>query len=310
LLPAPSSLQQAFVETARRLREAGIETPELDARLLLCHAADLSHEAAIARAGETLRPEAAARLDRAITRRLKREPVARITGSREFYGREFRLGPAALDPRPDTETLIEAALAIVEERAARDRPLTLLDLGTGTGCILLTLLAELPRARGIGTDISQAALALAATNARRLGVAPRAAFIAADWLDGISGTFDLIVANPPYLAASEIESLAPEVSAYDPRLALDGGEDGLDAYRRIAAGAPRALAANGRLIVEIGAGQAEAVKEIFAAAGLVFAKLRHDLSGRARVVVAGPDLGRAKLPRLGKKPLGKAPCSG
>jgi release factor glutamine methyltransferase len=287
-MPEPVTFKQAFVSAARVLRQAGMETPELDARLLLCHAAGLSHETAIARASEALRPETAARLEQALARRLEHEPVSRITGTREFYGRYFAIGPEALDPRSDTETLIEAALAHAEARGGRDEPLSLLDLGTGTGCILVTLLAELPRARGLGTDVSQAALALAATNAERLGVAARAAFLAADWFDGIEGRFDLILANPPYLAAGEIAGLSPEVSAYDPHLALDGGPDGLDAYRRIAAGAPRRLAEQGSLIVEIGPTQAGAVAEIFAAAGLEFKRLCHDLGGRPRVIVAGP----------------------
>jgi release factor glutamine methyltransferase len=287
-MPEPATLDRAFLSAARSLREAGMETPELDARLLLCHAAGLSHEAYIARSGDTLRPEAAARLEQALARRLTHEPVSRILGTREFYGRAFSLGPETLDPRADTETLIEAALADIEARGGRDEPLKLLDLGTGTGCILLTLLAELPQARGLGTDLSQAALALAAANAVRLGLFPRASFIAADWLDFIDGTFDLIVSNPPYLASGEIEGLAAGVSAYDPRLALDGGLDGLDAYRRVAAGARARLAENGRLMVEIGAGQVEAVREIFADSGLEILRLCHDLGDRPRVIVAGP----------------------
>lgn len=286
-MPEAVTYNQAFVAVAGALRRAGIETPELDARLLLCHAAGLNHEAYIARAGETLRPETAARLDRALTRRLKREPVSRILGTREFYGRQFEIGPEALDPRPDTETLIEAALALVDAGGGRDLPLTLLDLGTGTGCILVTLLAELPQARGLGTDISQDALALARANAERLGVSARASFIAADWLDGIDGKFDLILSNPPYLASGEIAGLAADVSAYDPHLALDGGADGLDAYRQIAEGARRALAEEGRLLVEIGAGQVASVTKIFTAAGLELAGIGHDLAGRPRVVVGG-----------------------
>jgi release factor glutamine methyltransferase len=287
-MPEPVTFKQAFASAARVLRQAGMETPELDARLLLCHAAGLSHETAIARASEALRPEAATRLEQALARRLEHEPISRITGTREFYGRQFAIGPEALDPRPDTETLIEAALAIAEARGGRDQPLTLLDLGTGTGCILVTLLAELPRARGLGTDLSRAALALAAANAERLGVALRATFLAADWLDGVEGRFDLILANPPYLASAEIAQLAADVSAYDPHPALDGGPDGLDAYRRIAARARAMLAERGRLIVEIGPSQAGAVREIFAAAGLEFKRLCHDLGGRPRVIVAGP----------------------
>ena len=287
----PVTLTKAFAGAASALRRAGIDTPELDARLLLCHALGLSHEASIAKAGDRLDQAALVRLGAAVERRLKREPVARITGVREFYGRSFLLDPHALDPRPDTETLIEAALALIDERGWRGRPLNLLDLGTGTGCILITLLAELPCARGVGTDLSAGALALAAANAECLGVAARASFVAADWLDGIDGTFDLILSNPPYLTSGEIAGLADEVSVYDPMRALDGGPDGLDAYRRIAARAAEILAADGRLLVEIGAGQASPVCAIFRAAGLTLDQAQgppRDLAGRPRVVVAGP----------------------
>lgn len=289
-MPEPVTLKQAFVGAADVLREAGIATPELDARLLLCHAAGLSHEAYVAGAGGPVQPATLARFGTAIDRRLKREPVARITGTREFYGRGFTIAPPALDPRPDTETLIEAALALVERRGWRDQTFSLLDLGTGTGCILVTLLAELPCAQGLGTDLSPSALALAAANAARLGVGLRAAFMVADWLDGIDGKFDLVLSNPPYLASGEIAGLAPEVAAYDPMLALDGGPDGLDAYRRIAAGAPKVLTGGGQLLVEIGAGQAAQVSDIFRAAGLKLDQsqpIGRDLAGRPRVVAGG-----------------------
>lgn len=289
VLPAPCSIRQAFIETARVLRQAGIETPELDARVLLCHAARLSHEAYIARAREALPEDAARRLESAIARRLKREPVARITGAREFYGRLFILGQDTLEPRPDTETLIAAALDIVSDKGWLERPIRLLDLGTGSGSILVTLLAELPLASGIGTDLSLGALAIAAANARAHGVAPRAAFAAADWLDGITGKFDLVLANPPYIATGAIAGLAAEVAAYDPRLALDGGADGLDAYRAIAARAREVLAEDGCLLVEIGAGQGKDVAAILARAGLEpeGRGSRPDLASRPRVVVAG-----------------------
>ncbi len=216
--------------------------------------------------------------------------MSRITGAREFYGRRFLVDPHALDPRPDTESLIEGALELVERNGWRKRPLELLDLGTGTGCILITLLAELPQATGLGTDISSGALALAAANARRLGVADRTSFIAGDWLEAIAGEFDLILANPPYLAASEIAPLSKEVAEFDPRRALDGGRDGLDAYRRIAARAGQVLAPTGRILVEIGATRAEAVAGILRGAGLRLDEaqgIRPDLAGRPRSVMAG-----------------------
>jgi release factor glutamine methyltransferase len=284
----PDSVRQAFVETASVLREAGIETPELDARLLLCHAAALTHESFVARAGEALQSEAAVRLEALVRRRASREPISRITGTREFYGRSFLVDESALDPRPDTETLIEAALALIEKTGRWEEPLRLLDLGTGTGCILLTLLDALPKARGLGTDLSPAALRLAEANARRLGVADRASFLASDWLDAIHGEFDLIVSNPPYIASGEIKRLAPEVAHHDPYLALDGGPDGLEAYRRIAAGAARLLAPKGAILVEIGASQAPAVAGLLHDGGFLVANdgPSFDLGGRPRVVVA------------------------
>lgn len=283
------SLQQAFAAAAQSLRRAGVETAELDARLLLCHAAGLTHESYLARAREALAPEVAARLDSSVRRRAAHEPVSRITGTREFYGRSFLVDKSVLDPRPDTETLIEAALALIEANGGRERPWTLLDLGTGTGCILLTLLAELPMARGIGTDVSLDALSLAAANARRLGVANRASFLASDWCEAIAGEFDLVLSNPPYIASCEIGSLAPDVACYDPLVALDGGKDGLDAYRRIAAGAARRLRPGGKILVEIGASQAHDVAELLSRGGFLVENdgIRLDLGGRPRVVVAG-----------------------
>jgi release factor glutamine methyltransferase len=180
------------------------------------------------------------------------------------------------------------ALAVIEKTGRREEPLRLLDLGTGTGCILLTLLAELPKARGLGTDLSSAALRLAEANASRLGVAGRASFLASDWLDAIHGEFDLIVSNPPYIASGEIKRLAPEVAHHDPYLALDGGADGLRAYRRIAAGAARLVAPKGAILVEIGASQAPAVAGLLRDGGFLVENdgPGFDLGGRPRVVVA------------------------
>jgi release factor glutamine methyltransferase len=283
------TLEAARGAATRALREGGIATPALDARLLLCHAAGLSHEALITRNREGLNAEVAAQLASFVARRLQGEPVSRIRGVREFYGRDFRVDGDTLDPRPDTETLIAAALELVSRSGWQRRPLKLLDLGTGSGCILLTLLAELPQAQGVGTDRCEGALRLAAENARRLGLAARARFIGADWLEGVGGRFDLIVSNPPYIASAEIAGLAPEVAAFDPRAALDGGVDGLDAYRRIAEKARAALAPGGRIVVEIGPSQAEAVSGLFRAAGLTVQgdDLRLDLAGRPRCVLAG-----------------------
>lgn len=277
------SFSQAHIAAARLLRQAGIETPELEARLLLCHATGLSHEAYVAALNDALAPDAAARFGAFVERRLAGEPVSRIIGVREFYGRPFRIDASTLDPRPDTETLIEAALAMVD----RETPLDILDLGAGTGCILITLLAELPEASGIGIDKSLPALERARANAQVLGVGDRARFIAGDWLDAVSGVFDLVVANPPYLSAADMAEFAPEVRDHDPWPALDGGPDGLSAYRRIAPGLRKALRPGGFALFEIGHTQAEAVSGLLAGAGLAPEEAPwRDLAGRARVVAA------------------------
>jgi release factor glutamine methyltransferase len=297
------TLDAAHVAAARALRDRGLETPSLDARVLLCHATGLSHERLIAHGRDPLAPEAAARLAGYVTRRLKGEPVSRIKGVREFYGRDFRIDPHTLDPRPDTETLIGAALRTVAADGLAQRPMRVLDLGTGSGCILVTLLAELPLAEGTGTDTSACALRMAAENAARLGVGGRARFLAADWFEGLTGRFDLIVANPPYIASGEIEGLAREVAGHDPMRALDGGPDGLEAYRRIAARAGEFLGPGGHLLVEIGPSQAQAVLELFRAAGLIAEAdgVLFDLGGRPRCVQAeSPLRGRAEGRRPAK----------
>jgi release factor glutamine methyltransferase len=272
---------------ARRFREASMASPELDARLLLCHATGLSHEAYVAGINDVLAPDAAARFAAYLARRLAGEPVSRIIGTREFYGRPFRIDQSTLDPRPDTETLIEAALELVGRRGLRETPLRILDLGTGSGCILITLLAELPLATGLGIDKSLPALDIARANAQILGVGGRAGFVAGDWLEAVEGTFDLVVANPPYLSVADMAGLAPEVRDHDPIEALDGGPDGLSAYRRIVPGLGKALRPGGFALFEVGPDQAEAVLGLLAEA-------RHDagggeclwrdLAGRPRVV--------------------------
>jgi release factor glutamine methyltransferase len=301
------TLRGAFAGAAAMLRQAGVPTPELDARLLICHAAGVSHESYVARPDWELAPDAAAQLRRCIERRLDGEPVSRILGQREFWGRAFLVDRHTLDPRPDTETLIEVALGLVASQGLREQPLRLLDLGTGTGCILLTLLAELPNATGVGTDRSVPALALASANARRLGVDDRAAFLAGDWLEPVSGSFDLILANPPYVATGEIGRLPREVGAYDPWGALDGGTDGLDAYRRIAGGVRRALRPGGAILLEVGAEQADRVLSLLREAGLAIdgkACMWRDLGGRPRVVAA------REGGRLPSRPNGREPKKG
>jgi release factor glutamine methyltransferase len=272
---------------AGRLAAAGIATPRSDARLLVEGLAGVDRWADVREPDLALAPGDAARIEAAAARRLAREPVSRILGRRGFYGRDFAISPATLDPRPDTETLVSAALELVAERASQERPIRILDVGTGSGAILVTLLAELPRAVGLGSDISAEALEVAAENARRHGVADRAAWRTGRSLEGITEQFDLLVANPPYVATHEIAGLEPEVRVFDPPGALDGGPDGLDVYREIAAGLGRVVP-HGWVVVEVGAGQAAAVAEILAqgagsaARGAV--RSWRDLSGHERCV--------------------------
>jgi release factor glutamine methyltransferase len=270
---------------AQELRAAGTDSPELDARLLVAHALGLDHAALVTAGPRVLdrgEAEAIAALGR---RRLAREPLARILGLKEFWSLTLRIDAATLVPRPESETVVEAALAALDAAGARSRPLRIADLGTGSGALLLALLAELPHAFGVGTDTSLGALAVARGNARDLGQS-RAAFLACDMAAALCGPFDLIVANPPYIRSEDIAALAPEVRNFDPRSALDGGRDGLDCYRTIAATAPRLLAPGGAVVVEIGEGQAEPVSTLFSAAGLAGALPRPDLGGMPRALVA------------------------
>ncbi|CAM5430196.1 peptide chain release factor N(5)-glutamine methyltransferase [Frigidibacter albus] len=269
---------EALRAAVARLAAAGVAEAPRDARRLLAHAMGIGADRLLLHLGEALSPAAAVAFDRAVAARAARQPVSQITGSRLFWGRAFRVTRDTLDPRPETETLIAAAL---ERRFAR-----VLDLGTGTGCIVLTLLAEQPEARGMGTDLSPAALAVAAGNAAALGLAERVELVASDWFAGVAGRFDLIVSNPPYIAADEMAALDPEVRDWEPHLALTPGGDGLDAYRAIAAGAGAHLAPGGRLLVEIGPAQGAAVAGLFAAAGLGRIRVLPDLDGRDRVVSA------------------------
>ncbi|WP_233192669.1 peptide chain release factor N(5)-glutamine methyltransferase [Acidimangrovimonas sediminis] len=261
-----------------RLAEVGVDDPARDARRLLAHAMDIAPDRLTLHLPDPLSPQSAARFDLLLEARSARQPVSQILGLRAFWGRDFRVTSDVLDPRPETETLVAEALS---SRFAR-----VLDLGTGSGAILLTLLAEMPGATGLGTDLSDPALAVARDNAERLGLAERAAFRRADWFDGIEGAFDLIVSNPPYISDAEMDDLAPEVREWEPWLALTPGGDGLDPYRRIARDAPRALAPGGRLIVEIGPSQGEAVAGLFSNAGLGPVTIRPDFDGRDRVVMA------------------------
>jgi release factor glutamine methyltransferase len=271
---------------ARAFGTAGLDSPELDARLLVGHAAALDHRGLAVHGGEALAAEAVAHLVTLAARRLAHEPVARILGVKEFWGLPLAITPDVLVPRPDTETVVEAALAALGPEGRR-APLRIADLGTGSGAILLALLSELPAAIGVGTDRSTAALSTARTNSEQLGLAQRATFISCDFGAALRGGFDLVVSNPPYVASAELACLPAEVRHYDPRLALDGGADGLAAYRAVVRDAARILGRNGHVIVELGAGLAAAVEAIVAAEGLpVTSPPRPDLAGIPRALTA------------------------
>lgn len=278
------------VEAARRaltaqFKSGSIESPELDARLLAGAVLGLDLTGLISAAGRQLTADESIRLEEFARRRLGSEPVARILGTKEFWGLPLSLSTATLVPRPDTETLVELALDMLRACPAHDRPLRIADLGTGSGAILLALLSELPRAVGIGTDISAEALQAAHSNAVDLGLADRATFIACDYASGLSGAFDLIVSNPPYIRSADIAGLAAEVRNFDPAGALDGGRDGLDAYRALIPQAARLLAPHGALVVEVGQGQHDDVRTLMKAAGLAAEGLaKTDLAGIHRAV--------------------------
>jgi release factor glutamine methyltransferase len=260
-----------------RLQAAGIPDAPRDARALLCHAAGIAPDRLTLHLSDLLTAQAEAAFAAAVTRRAGREPVSHIIGSRLFWGRSFRVTPDTLDPRPETEILVETALS--------EPFLKVLDLGTGTGCVLLSCLGGMPMAQGIGTDIHPATLTVAEENARSLDLLGRARFVLSDWFSTVSGRFDLILSNPPYIAEEEMAQLSPEVLR-EPRRALSPGGDGLDAYRAIAKGSPARLIPGGRLIVEIGPTQGAAVAALFAAQGLVDIRILPDLDGRDRVVAA------------------------
>ena len=281
-----ASVAEATRLMAQAFRQAGIDSPEADARVLLGHALRLSRAQLLSQSDRLLDARDVAAVSVLAARRLRREPVSRILGEKEFWSLSLQVTPDVLVPRPDTETVVEAALDFITRGGLREDPLRILDIGTGTGALLLALLRELPKASGIGTDISEAALSVARGNAERNGLAPRAQFVASDIADGIAGPFDLIVSNPPYIVHADIATLDPEVRDFDPPLALDGGADGLNVYRAIARQAPSLLAPGGRLIVELGAGQEPAVGSLFTIAGLTAGVVRHDLAGIPRALSA------------------------
>ncbi len=283
----PPTVGDAFGDACRRLTAAGVASPRLDARLFLEHALDAAPGTAL---GQRERPLDAGEMElftALVERRAAREPVARILGVREFWSLPFRVTAHTLVPRPDSETIVETALRWATER---DGPLTVLDLGTGSGCLLLAVLHELKEASGLGVDVDQEALAVARDNARTLGLGERARFIRGDWGGGIDGRFTLVLANPPYVASGDLRGLEPEVAAFEPRRALDGGPDGLDAYRAMAPGLSRLLEDDGAAFIEVGAGQAAPVGALLERNGLQVAAVGKDLAGIERCITARADV--------------------
>jgi len=292
LRPSPLASGMTVTEARRALtdafRRAGLDSPELDARLLIGHALGLDHTGLVIEANRSLGGEEAATLVAIAARRIEREPVARIVGGKEFWGLALRVSKSTLVPRPETETVVEAALAAIDEGGPRSRALCIADLGTGSGALIVALLTELPNATGIATDISADALVMARDNARRLGLHARAHFVASDFGAALARSFDLVVSNPPYIMSGDIAGLAPEVR-HDPRRALDGGADGLAAYRTIAGQATGLVKPQSHLVVELGMGQEASVAALFRAAGLDPRPAHADLAGvpRALCAVAG-----------------------
>jgi release factor glutamine methyltransferase len=288
VLEIPPTLTQADQRAATLLADAGIETPKRDARVLLLEAAGIDHAALLRDPDAPLGEEAAARLQAFVARRLKREPVSRILGRREFWGLTLRVTPDVLDARADTETLVAAAIEALRDR--RDEKLRILDLGTGSGALLCACLSEFPHAFGIGVDRSEAACAIARENLTACGFASRSAVLCGNWgaalgEDAIGPGFDLVVSNPPYIASGTIEGLAPEVRDHDPRPALDGGRDGLAAYRAIAGDLRRLSAPHGAAVVEIGHDQAESAAACFQQAGWESIRLKRDLENQPRALL-------------------------
>ena len=277
------TLRQLRRDAETRLRETGVDTPELDARLLVQHALGLARDEMFMRMEQLVAEEEAMRVLALVERRARREPVGRILGERQFWTLDLALNEGTLEPRPDTETVVEAVIDAIPDPTAS---LRILDLGTGTGCILLALLAELPGATGIGVDVSERAVAAATDNARRNGLSERARFQTGNWGEGLGERFDIVVSNPPYIPSGDIPTLAPEVREHDPLRALDGGEDGLAAYRVIVAQLPGLLRPGGTAAFEVGQGQATDLERLLAAAGLEVTGVFRDLGGVERCVRA------------------------
>ena len=276
---ARQTVGEAIARARRQLAGASIAAAGLEARLLTMHVLGCQMATLIGYPERTMYARAADRLEDLVRRRAAHEPLAYLLGEREFWSLAFRVTPATLIPRPESETLIEVALKGAADPSA---PLRILDLGTGSGCLLLSLLSELPNARGIGVDLSQAAIVVASDNALRLGLAERAAFVRSDWAAAISGRFDIVVCNPPYIADAEWADLAADIRAFEPALALLAGPDGLDAYWQVLPELPRLLCPGGSACLEIGAAMAPEVTRLAADAGLQVIETAVDLEGRPR----------------------------
>jgi release factor glutamine methyltransferase len=274
----------ALERVADFLKRHGVEDARRDARALLIAAAGVTSAELLLEPATLLSREASDKLREHAERRAAREPVSRIVGERGFWMQELLVAEGVLDPRPDTETLVECAVALLDDR--RGEALSILDLGVGSGAIVCALLFEFANARAIAVDLSAKACAAAAANLARCGVAERASVLRGCWAQALDARFDLIVSNPPYVASADIESLAPEVRLYDPQLALDGGDDGLSCYRDIAADLPRLLAPQGIAVLEVGAGQAPDVSALLVENGLEIVEVRRDMAGHQRAVAA------------------------
>ena len=282
-LSASTTRAEALRRLVEIFRRFEFEEPAREARLTLCAACRLSPAAVIAAPAEPLGP-ASSRLGEFTLRRAAGEPLSKIVGEREFWGLRLSVSRQVLDPRPESETIIEAAVALFAD--ARGEPMRILDLGIGSGALLCALLSEFPVAHGLGVDRSEDAVKIARTNLEACGFAGRADVRVGHWIDGVAGPFDLIVSNPPYIPSSSIAELPREVRDFDPRLALDGGADGLEAFRAIIPASAPLISPNGRLLVEVGAGQARSVLAIAAEAGFLDGATWRDLAGAERVVAA------------------------
>jgi release factor glutamine methyltransferase len=276
------SMKEALREGVKALQAAHVESASLDGRMLLEHATGMSREQLLFKLDDVISANHLAHYRNLIDRRAHRQPMSHIVGQREFFGLSFRVTPSVLDPRADSETLIEAVSKRVKDRKA---PLRILDLGTGTGCLLLTLLYEFPNATGVAVDISDEALKVAQHNALALGLQSRAEFIASHWCMQVEGTFDIIISNPPYIPTADIGTLAPEVANFEPKLALDGGADGLSCYRAIVASLPKVLNRGGIAVLELGMGQLAAVETLALEHQLTPIGAAHDLQGIARCLI-------------------------